>query len=68
MTDESLSVCLSACLSVCVFYLADSSHAAVNSLVPLTGLHRPLLEEEVDFVVVRTVSVRDGEGAHELRL
>lgn len=49
-------------------YLADSSHAAVNPLVPLAGLRRPLPEEQVDLVVVRAVGVGDGEGAHEVGL
>jgi len=48
-------------------YLADSSHPAVDPLVPLAGLHRLLLEEEIDFIVVWTVSVGDGEGAHKVR-
>lgn len=49
-------------------YLADSGHAAVHPLVPLPGLHRPLLEEEVDFIIVRAARVRDGEGAHKIWL
>lgn len=49
-------------------HLADSSHTAVDPLVPLAGLHRPLLEEEVELVVVQAASVGDGEGANELWL
>lgn len=49
-------------------YLADPSHSAVDPPVPLAGLHRFLLEEEINFVVVWTVSVRNGEGAHKVRL
>lgn len=47
-------------------YLTNSSHSAVDLLVPRLRLHRRLPEEEVDLVVGGIVSFGDGKGSHEL--
>lgn len=49
-------------------HLAHTCHPAIDTPVPLAGLHCSLLEEEVDLVIIGAVGVGDGEGAHKLRL
>lgn len=41
-------------------HLADTSHSTVDTLVELVGLYGGLFEEEVDFVIIQAVCVRDG--------
>ncbi len=41
-------------------HLADTSHSTVDTLVELVGLYGGLFEEEVDFVIVQAMCVRDG--------
>ena len=42
-----------------VVHLANPSHSAINTLVPLARLNSRLLEEEVNLVIVCAVGVRD---------
>lgn len=49
-------------------HLADTSHTTVDTLVQLVGLYGGLFKEEVDFIIVQAVCVRDRIRSHKLWL
>lgn len=49
--------------------LADPGHPGVDvPLLPLPRIHCCLTEEDVDFIIVGVVGIRDGVGSNKHRL